>query len=316
MALVEEVSPQELAAANEELFEKFASGDDMTRKSAAESMDAYTRVKFREECSMDIIIPPETITNQELDRELTGEDPVKFEELEPWSPGAMAVSYNKFPDVFYIHGNRYKVTFQRLMSRKFMKDVNQLRTYRYDLRQIFSDDAVSDILDLIDQRFYEACDDAMYGLDATNPATNHVQYQSIASTITRDALVDSTKIMPSMVNHIEPSVAVANNITMREFLKMGRDEIGGDASQDMMMNGFTAKRFVNLKWIFTIKQNLVVNGRVIFFAKPDYFGKHYELDEMTMYVDRTAFLIEYFHWLQRGFSIGNLAGVCSAKFQY
>jgi hypothetical protein len=99
-----------------------------------------------------------------------------------------------------------------------------------------------------------------------------------------------------------------------EFVKLGRDAIGGDLSEQMFKNGLTEGTFFGKKFIFTIKDDIIKDGYMYMFAGPQFLGKFYELEAPTMFVEKRAFLINFFAYSLVGASIGNPFGVAGAKF--
>ena len=80
-----------------------------------------------------------------------------IEELEPDSPGAKWVPLQSVPDGEYIYGSRYQIPFARVLTRKYTKDIDELRTYKQDLRKILADNSIKDALAEIDGKFIGTC---------------------------------------------------------------------------------------------------------------------------------------------------------------
>jgi hypothetical protein len=86
---------------------------------------------------------------------------------------------------------------------------------------------------------------------------NVVQWETISGDITRETVCDSLKIMPRGTSHLEVHTILINNITIKEVMKWGRDEMGGDFSQDVIKNGWAETNFLGCKWIISIKRDLI-----------------------------------------------------------
>jgi len=141
-----------------------------------------------------------------------------------------------------------------------------------------------------------------------------VQNQEIVGGITRETVVDALKIMPQTPSHFEVETCLVNNITIKELMKWGRDEMGGDFSQDIIRNGWSETNLLNCRWIVTIKTDLVRNNEMYMFASPKFIGKNYELEPTTMYIRREAFMLEYFAYQTSGGSLGHTNGLAKAVF--
>jgi len=305
-----DVTPQESNAAFLDLIQ----GDSGSQKRAAEAVNEFTRLKMREEGFYRRILPMVQISDDDLDRQVDTDKPVKVIDKEPGVPAAITVPFATNPQGRYIRSPRYRVMFGRIMSPKFTKDVDELRTYHMDIRQVISDNAIKDMLAEEDGKWIGTVNAALVSQGGTVPETGTVQWTTSAGPINRDTLADSLKAMPSTPNSLQPAVALINNISVIDVLKFGRDEAGGDMSQDMLLNGFTEVKIFGVRWIVTIKKDLVPTDSIYYFAEPKYLGKSFVLTDTTMHLDREAFMIEFFAYETIGGALGNVAGVSRHDF--
>jgi len=284
-------------------------------KRALDAVVDYTRYRMREEGFYRRILPPVQVSNDDLDQQVDTDKPVKIIEREPDSPAAISIPFNTLPMNLYVRGQKYRVTFDRIVTPRFTKDVDELRTYRMDIRQILSDNAIKDMLAEEDRKFIEACNAAMGGAaDTTVTQSGLVQWETIYGGITRDTLQDSFKILPRTISRLEVGTCLVNNLTIRELMKFGREEMGGDFSQDVFKNGWSEQNFMNARWIISIKQDLVPTDSVFMFADPKFLGKSFILEDTTLYVDRKAYMLEFFAYETLGGAIGNTNAVARVDF--
>jgi hypothetical protein len=297
---------------NETLFEQLSTPG--MEKRAIDAVNDFTRMKMREDGVYRRIQPPLQINNDDLDRAVDTDKPLKIVDKEPDSPAAISLPFAALPYNIYIKAPRYRVLFQRILSPRFTKDIDELRTWVMDIRQVMSDNAIKDMLAEEDSAFFSAVNTAMIGQDAVIPVTGVSQWQTISGGITRETWEDFLKILPRTPAHFETHTAVMNNVTIREFMKWGRDEMGGDFSQDVVKNGWSEATFGNVRLIITIKRDLVPDDTIFGFAEPKAFGKFYLLEDCTAFVKREAFLLEFFMWETLGGAIGNFAAMARADF--
>ena len=111
------------------------------------------------------------ITNDELDRQVDTDKPVKVVDKEPDSPAAVSVPFATLPTNIYIKGPRYRVLFDRILTPRFTKDVDELRTWIMDIRQVLSDNAIKDMLAEEDSKFLSAVNTGLVGQDSIVPAS-------------------------------------------------------------------------------------------------------------------------------------------------
>jgi hypothetical protein len=284
-------------------------------KRALDAVVDYTRYRMREEGFYRRVLPPIQVSNDDLDQQVDTDKPVKIIEREPDSPAAISIPFNTLPMNLYVRGQKYRVTFDRIVTPRFTKDVDELRTYRMDIRQILSDNAIKDMLAEEDRKFIEACNAAMGGsADATVTQSGLVQWETIHGGITRDTLQDAFKILPRTISRLEVGTCLINNLTIRELMKFGREEMGGDFSQDVFKNGWSEQSFMNARWIISIKQDLVPTDSIFMFADPKFLGKSFILEDTTLYVDRKAYMLEFFAYETLGGAIGNTNAIARADF--
>lgn len=284
-------------------------------KNAADSVSDFTRVRIREDGVYRRVLPPLTITNSDLTPQVHTDTPCKVCEKEPGSPAAVSVPFGTNPTGFYIQGNRYLVSFNRILTPLFIKDADELRTYVMDIRQILSDAAVKDILAEEDGKFFSAFNTCLIGADQTVPWSGVAQWETIGAPISRDSLEDAFSIMPRTDGHFEVATVVCNNVTIRQVQKFGRDEMGGDFSQEVLRKGWSETDFMNARWIISIKRNLFPDNSLFMLGDPRAIGKFFVLEEPTMWVDRRAFMLEFFCYESIGGTIAHTAALARADFQ-
>lgn len=298
---------------NETLFEQLNTPG--MEKQAIDAVNDFTRTKMREDGFYRRILPPLQISNDELDRQVDTDKPVKVVDKEADSPAAISIPFATLPTNVYIRGPRYRVMFDRIVTPRFVKDVDEMRTWVMDIRQVLSDNSIKDMLAEEDSKFISSVNAVMIGPDVPVPYNgNVVQWETISGGITRETVQDARKIMPRGPSHLEAHTALVNNVTIKEIEKWGRDEMGGDFSQDVIKNGWAETEFMNMKWIITIKRDLVPDDSMFMFADPKFIGKSYLLEDTTMYIRREAYMIEFFAYQTMGGSIGHAGGLARADF--
>jgi hypothetical protein len=289
----------------------------------AQASSDYTRIQVREDSFAMKILVPQKATDDMLDRDLDERLRI-IEELEPDSPGAKWVPLQDVPDGEYIYGSRYQIPFARVLTPKFTKDIDELRTYRQDIRKILTQNAIKDGLAEIDGKFIETCvaiaEDTSGSVPGQQSFTGKVQWIAMSGGLTKDNFVEAKKMLPRGNAQgrfrLRNYIALMNDVTAQDWLKLDHDEIGNETVTRFFNEGLTTDTYLGLKCIFTIKDDLVPDNRVWFFAAPEFLGKAYYLTDWTMYMKKEAYFIEMFAYWLGGFAIGNVAGVCVADFDY
>lgn len=303
----------EIQLLNETLFAQLETPG--MEKQALDAVNDFTRDKMREDGFYRRVLPPLTIANSELDRQAETDKPSKVIDKEPNSPAAMSIPFATLPRNVYIRGPRYIVSFDRIVTPRFVKDVDELRTWVMDIRQVLSDNSLKDMQAEEDTKFINSANALMLGPDVPMPYNGNVAaWQTVEGGVTRESVLDALKIMPSGPAHLESQTILINNITIKEVMKWGRDEMGGDFSQDLLKNGWAEIEFMKNRWLITIKRDLVPDDSIFMFCDPQWLGKNFLLEDTTLWMKREAFMLEFFSYQTGGGAIGHAGGIARADF--
>ena len=284
-----------------QLRDMIAAADEGQISKVAQAAQDVTRTQIREGSFANKILPPEQIGNERLAKTMT-EDLIVSDDLEPDSPGAKYVPFETVPEGEIITGSRYITPMARIVTPMFTKDIDQLRTYDYPIRKILTDNSIKDGMATHDRKFIDTVKSIVMntsgGVGTPHPVTGKVQWMDFGAGkfVARNYLL------------------LAHENTLRDILKLNRTEIGGDLAEEHWKNGLTSTTIMGIKAISTIKNHLVPEGYVYFFAEPSFLGHNYMLTDWTMYLEKKAYFIKWFSYWLGGFSFGNIAGMALARF--
>lgn len=294
-------------------------------KEASASAMKYTRDKLRENSFAEKILTPIDIQNDELDKTEDPEFHVKWFDREPDQPPAVTIPLGNVPDGFEFKGTRYPIYFSRLVSPAFKKDVDKLRGYDYDIRQILLENSTKDLATEVDTKFIEKCNSVMGLVNTANNlnALGLPQYVTISGGITRATIADSIKTIQKLrvpFGPLQPDggaakgIMLMNNVTAIEFLKFERGELGGDEAQRQFIEGTPSKTILGIPVLYTIKRDLIPDNTVYYFSSEEFFGKYCRLQPLTVFMETKAFFLQFFQYMNIGMAIGNVKGVCRVDF--
>ena len=310
---------QNIPLLNSSVLDALDAGTGEGLNKVAQVASDYTRTQIREDSFAFKILPPEKIDNSRLRRDLT-EDLGVIENIEPDSPGAKWVPLETVPDGEYITGSRYLIPFARVLTRKMTKDIDELRTYDYDIRKILTDNSIKDGLAKIDEKFIQTVNSIVFNCNAEgrNNITHKIQLWDTTERLNRESWTEASKMLPRPNPDgkfvCRNYIALMNDVTARDVLKLNRNEVGGDLAQKNWVEGLTTDTIEGIKIITTIKSNIVPENYVYFFAEPSFLGHCYYLTDWTMFLKKEAFFIEFFSYWLGGFGFGNVAGMALARF--
>lgn len=290
----------------------------------ARATSDYIRMKLREEGFLRKILPAQTITGDDLTKQVSTDKPSKVVELEPDSPGAMSIPFGEFPSGTYIYGKRWLVTFSRIATPMFNKDVAELHDYDLDIRQVISDNALKDLQAEEDGKFIQTINSLLSNDSMTadqnvpyGPNGSNIQlWKTLSGGLTRENVVEAKKLMMAAGARLRPQTALVNQKTALEFEKWTREEVGGDMAQNILVNGWAgeATKWCSLNWITTIKDDLVPNNSMFLFAAPEFLGRLYFLEDTTMFVKREGPMLSWYAYEMLGGGIANAAAVSRVDF--
>jgi len=312
---------------NRRIIENLTDDSGMGVKKAQDASTDFTRTQLREESFAYEILPTKQATDDMLDRTVLHDMPQIIWDLEPDSPGARWVPFQTVPDGEYVQGSKYIIPMARIVTPNYQKDVDELRTYRMDLRRVLTDNSIKDGLAEYDGKFISEVDsivtDTAGGVGTAQVFTGKIQWREYSGGLTRENVIEAKKLLlagstfTNMAHkfRLRNHIMLMNDVTAQEFLKYDRNTAGGDLSQQLWENGLESRKLGGgMNAMFTIKANYVPDGRVYFFAAPEFFGKAFFLTDWTMYMEKKAFLINWFSYWLGGMAIGNVAGCARADF--
>lgn len=114
----------------------------------------YIQDKLRENSFTRKILPPQSVTEAELTRNVNDEGLSYIDDLEPDSL-AMRVNWRGEPEKTYIEGKRYEIRMGTISSDKFQKSEQELRSYRMPLTKVIEQNTVKDIQEQVDKTFMD-----------------------------------------------------------------------------------------------------------------------------------------------------------------
>jgi hypothetical protein len=153
--------------------------------------------------------------------------------MEPASRGAKSIPFGDAADTEFYYGNKYICVFNPITTPEFTKDINELRTYRMDLRQVITDNALKDVQTEEDGKFIAMADKIVGTENTADGASGFVQNYAPATTaFTRDNYVQVLSLLEDQM--LNNGVILMNRKTAKNFLKFDRTEIGGDLAQSLI----------------------------------------------------------------------------------
>lgn len=278
-------------------------------KVALDGAHDFIRLKIRDEGAWRRITNPIQVQNSDLNRLVHTAKPAIIVDVEPDSPAAMSLPFGGLPLNFYIRGPRFLVPFAEIQGPRFVGNINEMRTWEMDIRQVLLDNSLKDVMAKEDETLVSAINTALVGPDVVLPYANIAQWFTLSGGLRRVTLTTTFQQMPKFHSRAEIHTILTNNVTYREFQKWDRVEMGGDLSQDMITKGIREFEFMDARWVVTVKRDLVPDNTLFLFADMKLIGKAYILDDITLYMDRKANMFEFYPYETVGGGFAHLGGL-------
>jgi hypothetical protein len=317
----QDLQVENVQAQNRKMLDQIVENEQGEVKSASAAGTNMIRRRIREEGFTRRIIPPVQATNDDLDRVLTHDRPVIIEDMEPLSKGAKSIAFGDTADTEFYNGNKFACVFNPITTPEWTKDINELRTYRMDLRQVITDNSLKDIQTEEDGKFIASCDSivgAVNGVGAAGVVQNWECVPQAGAHAYLWGRTDYKKVLSVLEDqNLNNGVILMNRKTAKQFLGFDRSEIGGDLSQDLFKEGLTAlqeAKIFGVKHLFTIKRNLVPDNVIYLFSEPGFLGRFYTLSDVTLYVEKKKDTLRSSARETISVTIANVAAVAKVTF--
>lgn len=311
---------QESLLMNRELIDDILTSEIGYVKKASVATEKATRTQIREEGFQRAILPFEDITNDDLDYSGDSELSGVWFELEPDSPAARSIPYDASPNTAFYRAEKYVVFLSIITSEELTKNINELRTYKTDVRQIVYDNVLRDMHTAEDVAFISEIDRLVGNrvdlgtFSVANQAaialSRETQNVDMKQAITRKSYKRAKSFLPD--RRLPNGIWLMNQRTAQEFIGWDRNEMGGDKAQELALDGLNALesfKMMGIPHIATIKNDLVLNGYVYQFAPKDFMGHALRLEDIEVTIKKEYDIVRMRAQEQIGLSIGNTRSV-------
>lgn len=287
-----ETTQQSATTLNQRFISMLENGQE---KQAADAGTTFIRTIVRQECSARLVIVPQGITNDELDRDPNSDLPRKIVEKEPDS-SATYVQFDGTPRARWYRGRRYVVYFGKTQSDEFVKSKFKLMTYENDIRKILADNSVKDLADQEDILFRRTC--------LTMVNRNAAVQRTQMPLFTNAAFVKAFQAMDQRRRPI--GKILMTNSLYREAMNLPATQVGSDIAKRHYQEGIDKE---NTLWgipvIQTAKTDIYNPNEAWVFSPQNFLGNFFLLQDATLFIEQRADMVKFFSYAVPGIGIGN-----------
>lgn len=278
-------------------------------KEAEDVSSIFIREKLREDGFLRRLFTLVPITQDDLDVNLNGNRPMKIIEKD-FDTKATWVSFKGTGERNYFEGQRYPIYFDKIETDRTTINTVELATYRTPIQELFKEYNVKYMQEQEDKMFIDQIDD-MIDLNASGQKAtlNYGQDKTLV-----DAFIKGQQMLTTL--RLPMGKALMHRNTFLETLKLKIDTIGNEPLVKRFESGLEGEEsFLGVPIVTTIKDDIVKEGDIYFFAPEQFFGKFYALVDATMTLESKADLLTWWTYEYIGMGIGNTKGVVKITMQ-
>ena len=277
----------------------------------ASSVGFFTRDRLRQECVLDRVMPPQFVTQNDLERNTNDDYPLIRVEKE-LDTTAFSLGFRGSAEGDWFDGQKYEIYFGQIRTQEHNKTQEELMTMRAPVVDYFNRNGVFDIGAKADVTFKA-------GLDAAAAASSNV----ITSTSTAFTKADAVNMLKTMeIKRCPAGCWIVTESRWNDILLMSPNDLGYTLVGELAING--AKKiptFLDIPVIRTIEAyqagivtSVWANQSVYLCSTPDFLGKNFILQDVQYHMERKYNLLTWAAWMTRGAGIGNIKAVVRADF--
>jgi hypothetical protein len=287
---------------NEIFLQNLQSNGDLQKVAGITS--AYIKERVRETSFLDVIMPPENLTKDDLDLHPDSDEPMKYMFLQPHAT-AKSVTFRGKPDDRWIEGKKCPVLFHKIMSERISKSEAELLTYRYPIVKEVEEVCIKDMARVRDAGFVTTCQ-SIVDWTLAGPGRPDIS-AAYTGPFGRAAVNEALKKFA--VNEVKPATILVNEADWYDFNAANAMEESNDIVKEMVVNGYGHSTLMGHKLLVTNKSTIVPPKTVWVFAAPEFLGKNYVLAPVRFQIKKDLDVIEMVSWGYFGAGIGNIRGL-------
>jgi hypothetical protein len=303
---------------NHIMLDGLTSKDPYVSKEARSTLDDYLHLRVREDGLFPKILPQTNVSWDDCDNQVDTIMPVIIREMEPTSTAAIGLPFGGVPSNMYMGAPRYRVLFDRNTSDRYTADVMNLRGYTMDIRQVFNDIMLTDMLHEEDRKYFalvdSLCGTVNVGSGTRFDAVGTKGYIQLGGVINRATVRLLSEGLVATSHKLDGSKIVMNQRTAKQIIELDRTAAGGDSAERTLIDGVSVQKLAGYDLIITNKTDLVVNNDVYMFAAPEYLGDNLVLEDLTVSIKNEDYMFEMFAHKCCGGALRNMGAFCRASF--
>jgi len=269
----------------------------------------YVKTELQESAFSRAILPQEPITTADCQRNVNDNSLYVIRDIEP-DAEAVGVDNLGEPDGEYVSGTRYIIPIVNFTTKRFQITVEDLRAYQYKITKRIEDKSVP-VLEKLEDKYFMRLAGAAIGTSGAT-GTKAVAYAGGTANLIIET-TDVVKIKNTLTGgvptgYVDPKKKEVGCLLMAQETfeyAVTLPGSGDDFGKDRVLNGVTSDTLFGTKIVKTIKTDIIPQGVIWAFTKPDFLGHNFALGDPNFEIKSNFGLIEWQTKESCGSGIGN-----------
>lgn len=263
-------------------------------------LGTFVRDRLREVSVIDKVLPPQYVTNADLQREESSNTYSMIVDKEPDSSAAVVNLSGDFKGD-YVTGSRVKIPFTKVTSEEKSINVTELPSFTVPITKIIEDNQVRDIQIAKDTAAFQTVD----GIIATTGADSLFAISS--------GLIDKAKfsVLKSLIdtNRLATDRVIMNIADFNDLMALDNTQLGDDLASQVFVDGYVFTKFMGVNLHVTTNSDVVKPGTIYAFAGPDFLGKQFVAQDTQFSIEKRHDVISWKMWQVLGIGFVNTKSV-------
>lgn len=306
--------------------------DPALKTKVAARFGGFVRDRLRESSFVEQVLPPENVDAAQCQVSVNHDSLVKIVSLEPRSR-ASVVNFRGEPRANFIRGLRVECAFFTIMSDMFQKPEQELLAYDFPITKVVEDNSVKDIGEIQDREFLIHAESGVQALqvEANGGSATALHNATIGSTVefsvtkgefarttgAADTALSLPVQRPDLVrlmkllngNRLQCAMFLMSEVDYNDILQWTIEDQGMAIQSETLVHGIKFNTLLGMRFIRTIKTDILRPGNVYAFTAPEFLGRFYILNQTKFYIDKVINMIKFVAWKDVGMLIANIASV-------
>jgi len=278
---------------------------------------AFVRDKLRENSFARRILPPQQVSQSDMQVSVNHDTLVYIDYIEPNSR-AMSLTFRGQPTARFISGEKYEIPLFTISSERFEKTEQELLAYRYPITKVIEDNSVRDIQEIEDHRFLvyveaavAATGNIVRGEQATEDAALNGAGNGLRGTIQRSDFIELCKVLDGSRRRLDKILICETDFD--DIMSWTIEDFGDDVQGKVTIEGFKYDTIFGRKIVRTVKTDILAPGNIYGFCSPEWLGKFLILNNTRFFLDKEVNLIWWQAYEDIGMGIGNVASIAKLE---